>query len=88
MLLADRLQIVGEPRKVGNGERHLSFRVRQNGKEVRAIAFAMADRTADLMSQQGECCLAFVPRWNEWQGFKSVEIEVKDFQAGPNAVLR
>jgi len=87
VLLADRLQIVGEPRKVGNGERHLSFRVRQNGKEVRAIGFSMADRAAELMSHQGQCCLVFTPRWNEWQGYKSVEIEIKDFQAGPEAKL-
>jgi single-stranded-DNA-specific exonuclease len=87
LLLADRLQVVREPKKVGNGERHLSFRVRQNGKELRAIAFGMAERAGELMSQQGQCCLAFTPRWNEWQGYKSVEIEVKDFQAGPAAKL-
>ena len=87
LLLADRLQIVGEPRKVGDGERHLSLRVRQNGKELRGIAFGMGDRYEELMSQGGQCCLAFTPRWNEWQGYKSVEIEVKDFQAGPQAKL-
>jgi single-stranded-DNA-specific exonuclease len=87
LLLADRLQIVGEPRKVGNGERHLSFKVRQDRKELRAIAFAMGDRCDELMSQQGQCCLVFVPRWNEWQGYKNVEIEVKDFQAGSEAKL-
>jgi single-stranded-DNA-specific exonuclease len=87
LLLADRLQIVGTPRKVGEGERHLSFRVKQNGKTVRAIAFGMGDRCDELMSQSGQCCLAFTPRWNEWQGYKSVEIEVKDFQAGPEAKL-
>jgi single-stranded-DNA-specific exonuclease len=87
LLLADRLQIVGEPRKVGDGERHLSFRVKQNGKELRSIAFGMGDRRDELMSQGGQCCLAFTPRWNEWQGYKSVEIEVKDFQAGPAAKL-
>ncbi|MBI2804496.1 MAG: single-stranded-DNA-specific exonuclease RecJ [Planctomycetes bacterium] len=87
LLLADRLQIVGEPKKVGGGERHLSLRVKQGGKELRGIAFGMGDRAEELMSQQGQCCLAFVPRWNEWQGFKKVEIEVKDFQPGPTAKL-
>jgi single-stranded-DNA-specific exonuclease len=87
LLLADRLQIVGQPRKVGEGERHVSLRVRQNGKELRGIAFGMGDRYEELMSQGGQCCLAFTPRWNEWQGYKSVEIEVKDFQAGPEAKL-
>jgi single-stranded-DNA-specific exonuclease len=85
LLLADRLQVVGEPRKVGGGERHLSFRVRQNGKDLRAIAFGMADRRDELMSAGGQCCLAFTPRLNEWQGYRSVEIEVRDFQAGPSA---
>ncbi|MBM3993974.1 MAG: single-stranded-DNA-specific exonuclease RecJ [Planctomycetes bacterium] len=87
LLLADRLQVVGAPKKVGEGERHLAFRVKQNGKEVRAIAFAMGERCDELMSQGGVCCLAFTPRWNEWNGYKSVEIEVKDFQAGPQAKL-
>lgn len=87
LLLADRLKITGEPRKVGVGERHLSFRVNQGGKELRCIAFGMADRLDELMSQGGECCLAFTPRINEWQGFRNVEMEVRDFQAGPNAKL-
>lgn len=87
LLLADRLQILGEPRKVGGGERHLSFRVRQQGKEMRAIAFGMADRMEELMSMSGQCCLVFTPRWNEWQGYRTVDIEVKDFQAGPAAKL-
>lgn len=87
LLLADRLQIVGDPRRVGAGERHLAFRVRQEGKTLKAIAFGMADRLGELMAQGGQVSLVFAPRWNEWQGFRSVEIEVKDFQAGPNAVL-
>ena len=87
LLLADRLQVTGEPRKVGGGERHLSFRVRQNGKEIKAIAFGMADRAGELMSAGGQCCLAFTPRLNEWQGYRSVEIEVRDFQVGPSARL-
>jgi single-stranded-DNA-specific exonuclease len=88
LLLADRMQIVGEPRRVGGGERHLSFRVRQNGKEVRAIAFGLGDRLEELMSAAGQCCLVFTPRLNEWQGYRSVEIEVRDFQAGPSARLQ
>jgi single-stranded-DNA-specific exonuclease len=87
LLLADRLEVVGEPRRVGAGERHLSFRVRQNGKELRCIAFGMGDRLDELMSAERQCCLAFTPRLNEWQGFRSVNLEVRDFQAGPQARL-
>ena len=87
LLLADRLQIVGEPKRLGGGERHLAFRVRQEGRELRAIAFGMGDRAAELMAQQGKCCLVFTPKINEWQDYRSVELEVRDFQVGPEARL-
>ncbi len=85
--LAGGLHIVGEPKKIGGGERHLSFRVKQGGNAVRAVAFGMADRLDELMSASGACCLAFTPRLNEWNGYSSVEIEVVDFQAGAVARL-
>jgi single-stranded-DNA-specific exonuclease len=87
IFLAGGLQVVGEPRKVGGGERHLSFRVRQQNKDLRAIAFGMGDRTEELMSAGGQCCLAFTPRINEWQGWRNVELQVRDLQAGPRARL-
>jgi single-stranded-DNA-specific exonuclease len=87
LLLADRLHIVGEPRRVGAGERHLIFRVRQEGRTLKAVAFGMADRTAELMSQGGQVSVVFTPKFNEWQGYRSIEMEVKDFQAGPDARL-
>jgi single-stranded-DNA-specific exonuclease len=87
LFLADRLQIVGEPKRLGVGERHLGFRVRQEGREMRAIAFGMSDRAAELMAMQGKCCLVFTPKVNEWQGYRRVEMEVRDFQAGPEARL-
>jgi single-stranded-DNA-specific exonuclease len=87
LFLAGNLQVVGEPRKVGNGDRHLSFRVRQNGTTLKAIAFGMADRADELMSAGGACCLAFTPKLNEWQGWRSVDLEVADFQAGARARL-
>ena len=41
----------------------------------------------ELMSQGGQISMVFTPRLNEWQGFRSIEAEVKDFQAGPDARL-
>ncbi len=78
---------VSTPRRVGSGERHLSFRVRQNGSTLRAIAFNMGDRLDELISQDGWCSLAFTPCINEWQGYRSVQLEVRDFQAGMQARL-
>ncbi len=87
LFLADRLKVLGEPRCVGNGERHLSFRVRQEGRDIRAIGFNMADRAQELMSCGGECCLVFTPRIGEWRDYRIVEIEARDLQAGPQARL-
>jgi single-stranded-DNA-specific exonuclease len=85
--LAGDLQVVGEPQRVGAGERHLSFRVRQGQTEMRVIAWGMADRAEELMAEGGQCCLVFTPKINEWQGRRKVEMEAKDFQAGPRARL-
>jgi single-stranded-DNA-specific exonuclease len=85
--LAGGLQIMGEPRRIGGGERHLSFRVRQTGTNLRAVAFGLGDRLEELISAGGQCCLAFTPRINEWNGMRSIELEVSDFQAGPQARL-
>jgi single-stranded-DNA-specific exonuclease len=87
MFLAGGLEVVGEPKKVGNGERHLSFRVRQAGTSLKAIAFGMAERVEELLSADRRCCLAFTPKLNEWQGWRSIDLEVADFQAGREAKL-
>ncbi|WP_063607887.1 single-stranded-DNA-specific exonuclease RecJ [Zavarzinella formosa] len=85
--LAGNLQIVGEPKKIGAGERHLSFKVKQGSTSMRAVAFGMGDRVVELMSDGGRCCLTFTPTINEWNGMRSVELMVDDFQTGPTATL-
>jgi single-stranded-DNA-specific exonuclease len=87
VFMAGDLQVLGEPARVGGGERHISFRVRQARTEMRVIAFSMADRAEELMSEGGKCCLAFTPKINEWQGRRRVEMEARDFQPGPRAKL-
>lgn len=88
MFLASGLQVVGEPKKVGKGENHLSFRVKQGtGPTIKAIAWGMADRIEELMSQGGKCCLAFSPKINEWNGYVNIDMEVTDLQAGEVAQL-
>jgi single-stranded-DNA-specific exonuclease len=87
VVLAGGLEVVGEPRKVGQGERHLSFMVRQNGTRLKAIAFGMADRVEELMSDGGACSLAFTPKINEWNGRRYVDLHVADLQAGAQTRL-
>lgn len=87
LFLTGPAQVVGEPRRVGGGERHLMFKVRQGNRDYRAIAFGQGERALELLSADRQCCLVFTPRINEWQGYQSVELEVRDFQAGVRAQL-
>ncbi len=87
VFLAGELRVEGEPRKVGQGERHLSFRARQGNTVLKAIAFDMADRVDELMSAGTAFCLAFTPKLNEWMGRVSVDLVVVDLQPGPRARL-
>jgi single-stranded-DNA-specific exonuclease len=87
VFLAGGLEVQGTPRRIGGGERHLTFRVHQQETAMRAVAFGMGERLEELMSAGGRCCLVFTPRLNEWQGYRSVELEVVDFQPGPVAQL-
>jgi single-stranded-DNA-specific exonuclease len=88
LFLASGLQVVGTPKKVGGGERHLSFRVKQEGGPAfKAIAFEMVEREPELMAAGGTCCLVFTPTLNEWQGMISVDLQVVDLQSGADALL-
>jgi single-stranded-DNA-specific exonuclease len=88
LFLAGGLQVVGMPKKVGGGERHLSFRVSQEGgAPVKAIAFGFAERETEMMSCGGACSLVFTPALNEWQGRVTVDLEVIDLHPGPVAPL-
>jgi len=40
-----------------------------------------------LLSAGGQCCLVFTPKFNDWQGWRSIQLEVVDFQPGTQARL-
>ena len=86
-LLASGLKLEGMPKKMGVGERHLQFRVRQGQTVLRAVAFGSGDRLEELMSGNGDVSLAFTPKVNEWQGRSSVELDVFDFRPTATAPL-
>jgi single-stranded-DNA-specific exonuclease len=75
---------VESPRLIGKEEvkKHLDFRVRQGGTSIRCVAWNMADRMEELLSAGGDCCLAFTPRINEWNGNRRIELQVIDLKPG------
>lgn len=85
--LATNLKIEKEPTLAGTDGMHLRFQVSQEGFKLWAIAFRMGKRKDELMSNGGFCSLAFTPKINEWNGIKSVSLEVVDFQPYKNPVF-
>jgi single-stranded-DNA-specific exonuclease len=75
------LELVSPPRRVGKTGDHLQLFVRQSGVSMKAIAFN-AGEFFDKLTPGCRLSLAVEPQINEWNGRRSVELEVKDLQIG------
>ncbi len=73
------LDLVGEPRLVGNGESHLQLMLGDGSCRCKGIAFGQG-RMRDALCNKRRCRVAFEPIINEWQGRTSVEMQIVDFQ--------
>ena len=78
-LATDWLELAGEPRCVGRNEDHLQASFRQNGAVLKGIGFGLAPMIEDL-KQHRRCRAAFEPIINEYQGRRSVEMQLLDLQ--------
>ncbi len=73
------VDLVDQPRKVGNGQ-HLQFSVRQGNVYRKAIAFYQGE-SYDALAEQRRVRVAFEPIINDWNGNRRVELKVSDWQA-------
>lgn len=76
---AEGVRVIGEPRVVGEGKKHVQLRLAQNGTTVKGIAWNMAERLGSL-APGTECAVAFLPSINEWNGRREVQMEIRDVQ--------
>ena len=79
LLMAARVELAAPAKRIGGGERHLAFRIRQSGASARAVAFGMGERSDELQPGK-QYDVAFSPQINTYQGFSSVDLHVKDFR--------
>lgn len=86
--LASGLKVEGA-RLIGTGEiqKHMDFRVRQGDSSLRCVAWNMADRLDELNSKNGDCCIAFTPKVNEWNGYRKIELQIIDLKPGKSVAL-
>lgn len=73
-----RVEIIGNPRVIGNGD-HVVFKVRQNQKVISAIGFNMSEQYEKLIKGL-PIDLAYVVEVNEWQGRKTIQLNVRDIK--------
>jgi single-stranded-DNA-specific exonuclease len=78
LLLATGLEIVGEPRPVGEKRNHLQMRLRQGDHICKAIAWNLAEKGRDITSGS-RLSAVFSPSVNEWRDRREVQLEIKDF---------
>ncbi len=87
ILVASRLEVVGQPRIVGEQKNHLQLRVRQGDVIMKAIGWNMAERGRALVPGV-PCSLVFHPTINEWNNHREVQLEIRDFSVDTTGGVR
>jgi single-stranded-DNA-specific exonuclease len=73
------LRLLPSSRAVGGQGEHLKLDLQQDGTRMGGIAFRQGPRLPELAAS-GSVDIAFNLAWNEWQGTKSLQLEVKDIR--------
>ncbi|MCF7823245.1 MAG: single-stranded-DNA-specific exonuclease RecJ [Candidatus Marinimicrobia bacterium] len=76
---SQNLEVVGYPRPKIVGQNHLKFKVRQGRTVLDAIGFGLAEQL-ELLYAGKPIEMAYILAENEWQGRKSIQLELKDIR--------
>ncbi len=79
LFASQKLEVIGYPRPKIVGKNHLKFKVRQGRTVLDAIGFGMAE-SLELLYANKPLEMAFVLAENEWQGRKTIQLELKDIR--------
>ncbi|HLQ45909.1 MAG TPA: single-stranded-DNA-specific exonuclease RecJ [Planctomycetaceae bacterium] len=77
---ASRCELAEPPRKVGEGERHLSLKLRHYNTVMKAICFGAADWAEEIAAVGGPISICFAPMINRFNGYESVELRLIDWR--------
>jgi single-stranded-DNA-specific exonuclease len=73
------LKLLAGTRAVGGEGEHLKLDLEQDGVRLGGIAFRQGPKLA-MLAAAGKVDAAFSLGWNEWQGTRSLQLEVKDIR--------
>ena len=79
-LFCQAVQVAGPPRRVGKKNNHLQLRVKQHNTFLRCIAFNRPE-WCDQLQAGMTIDLAVQPSINEYNGYRNVELVIKDCRA-------
>lgn len=82
VLVSHDLSVVGKPRTIGMGKKHLRFRVKQNGRVMDAIGFGMAHFADQLNDSRDRLDLAYNLEENTFRGETSLQLRIRDIKPG------
>lgn len=82
VLASTKVELAEPPKKMGEGERHLSLSVTHYGKKLRAIAFGKAEWADEIAAVKGPLAITYAPGINRFRGYENVELKLLDWQAG------
>jgi single-stranded-DNA-specific exonuclease len=80
IFVASNVELVNPPKKMGEGERHLSIFVKQFNTRMRGVAFGKGEWAEELEQHNGPISICFQPTINRFQGRESVEFHLIDWQ--------
>ncbi len=81
---ASGVEVVEPPRTMGGGDRHLSVKLRQAGKIVRAVAFGRGFWADSIATTSGSLSICFAPTINRFRGYENIELQLIDWQPDTN----
>ncbi len=77
---ATRVELAETPRKMGDGARHLSLRIRQHNTTLRAVAFTRAHWAEAIAGLRAPFSISFAPCINRFRGQENVELQLIDWK--------
>ena len=78
VFVASGVALAGEPRRMGQDDKHLSARFTQYGRTMRAVAWGRGEEAGTLSA--GPLSLAFTTEVNRWQGRENVQLQLRSWR--------
>jgi single-stranded-DNA-specific exonuclease len=85
VLCATGVKFSEPPKKIGSGERHLSFHVVQHRVKMRGVGFGFGEHADELSRIETPLDIAYRPVINEFGGRASVEVQLVDWRVSETA---